>query len=126
MINAALYCVPEKSPRVLVVDDHYPCCRLLEIILHRAGCLVVIMKTVEGALFALAQEQFDILICDLLLPDGHGFEIIRAIRDRKLKIFCIAITGLGTPSIETEALKEGFDQFVRKPFKPQAIEALLA
>lgn len=114
-----------KSLRVLVVEDHKPCSRLLSIVIRRIGYAVVIRKTVKGALAALAQQHFDILICDLLLPDGHGFEIIRAIRNRKPKISSIAITGLGALDIEPKALAEGFDHFIRKPFKPRIIEALL-
>jgi len=114
-----------NSLRVLLVEDHEPCCRLLEIVLRRGGHVVMVIETVEAALSALTEEQFDVLICDLLLPDGHGFEVIRVVRAREPKILSIAITGLGTQGIETEALKHGFDRFIRKPFKPHAIEALL-
>jgi CheY-like chemotaxis protein len=109
----------------LVVEDHVPCAHLAEVALSGAGHAVSIVRTVDSALFALAWEEFDALVCDLLLPDGHGCDIIRALRQRKLPVFAVAVSGLPRSACEADALAAGFDTFLQKPFFPDQLASLL-
>jgi DNA-binding response OmpR family regulator len=112
--------------RVLVVEDSAPCARLMEIALTEAGHAVTLVRTTDSALFAVVWEEFDALVCDLLLPDGHGCEIIRAFRQRSFPVFAVAVSGLPRDGCEHIALAAGFDRFLQKPFLPGELALLFA
>jgi len=116
----------QEPLRVLIVEDHAPCARLMEIALTDAGHTVTLVRTTDSALFAVVWEEFDALVCDLLLPDGHGCEIIRALRQRNLPVFAVAVSGLPRSGCEDVAIAAGFDTFLQKPFSPGELAALFA
>jgi DNA-binding response OmpR family regulator len=111
---------------VLVVEDHGPCARFVQVILTEAGHTSILARTVDAALSALAREGFDALVCDLLLPDGHGCDIIRVVRQEDPALFAVAISGLPRDTCEQRAREAGFNEFLAKPFRPRQLAALFA
>lgn len=89
------------KPRVLVVEDeHYlnmALCRLFE----SWGFLAIGTMTVANAIDRLSLA-FDLVVLDLLLPDGDGVEVLRAIRDRGIVTPVVVSTGVspGDPMLE--------------------------
>jgi DNA-binding response OmpR family regulator len=65
-----------KRLNILVIEDSERCARILEIALEERGHTVKIASTLDAASFALSAVNFDAIICDLLLPDGNGCEIM--------------------------------------------------
>ena len=114
-----------RRSRVLVVEDHEPCARFLEISLTRAGYSVAVVGTVEAAWVALASQEFGGLVCDLLLPDGNGCEIIQIVRQRKAPIFAVAVSGFPIETHGQMALDFGFDSFLQKPLSFPKLVSLL-
>ncbi len=88
----------------------------MEVALVSAGHVVTVARTMDSALFVLAWEKFDAIVCDLLLSDGHGCDIVRFIRRKNLPIYCVAVSGLPRNGCEDDALEAGFDAFLPKPF----------
>src|SRR4051794_7341605 len=84
----------EAGSAVLIVEDHGPSRRALAAILRCRGCTVVEAATVAAGLAALEPEP-DCAVIDLMLPDGEGESVIRAIRSRGLKTCVVVCTGTG-------------------------------
>ncbi len=108
--------------RILVVDDEAPIRRLLRNTLQVHEYTVLEAASISEALAALAQERIDVMILDLGLPDGDGFEVIRRVRaDSQLPI--IVLSSRTDDIGKVRALDAGADDYVTKPF---SVEELMA
>jgi two-component system OmpR family response regulator len=65
---------------VLQIEDDGPTEHLRAQILRRAGFRVVTVRTVRDALISVAKNRPDVILCDVKLPDGSGFQVCREIR----------------------------------------------
>jgi CheY-like chemotaxis protein len=75
--------MPHKRTRplsVLHVEDHEPTQHLRAEILRRAGCEVSNVSTVRDAAAAVKSKRPDVILCDVKLPDGNGFQVCREMR----------------------------------------------
>ena len=75
--------MPNKRPRqpsVLQVEDDEPTQHLRSEILRRAGCRVESVSTVREATAVATTKRPDVILCDVKLPDGNGFQICREMR----------------------------------------------
>lgn len=72
---------PERS-RILIVEDDRNVGTAMRRILERSGVRVDLVGTKAEALHLLESEVYQSLVLDLLLPDGHGLDLIRALRER--------------------------------------------
>ena len=112
--------------RLLVVEDHADTRRMLEVFLRTLGCEVRFTATFEGALAAGTQEHFDILLSDINLPDGNGWELIQRLEARERKPpHAIAVSGYGADSDLEKSRSAGFDAHLIKPVGPEELLALL-
>ena len=111
-------------PRVLVVDDEPQILRALRVVLRDEGFDVVPATTVREALDAAALQAPDAAIVDLLLPDGDGIEVTRALREwTQAPILVLSAVGEEEPKVR--ALEAGADDYVTKPFSPRELVARL-
>lgn len=69
-----------RLPLVLVVDDDSTTVRIIEGILKRAGFLTASAGTVAGAWAAIDQQRPDLILLDVILPDGTGYELCRSLQ----------------------------------------------
>ena len=99
---------------ILVVDDHSDSLELLARLLRRCGHAVKTASTVGGALAAIAQDRFDLLISDIGLPDGSGTDIMRTIRSAQ-GAPGIALTGHGEENYTRACVEAGFTVRLLKP-----------
>jgi PAS domain S-box-containing protein len=109
-----------KGYRLLLVEDDADTRNALQKLLRGKGYTVTSASTVAEALRAGASEKFDLLLCDLGLPDGNGAEIIRHFRN-KSELPAIALTGFGQEEDVASALEAGFDTHITKPIKIQVL-----
>ena len=72
---------PGDRPKVLLVEDDPTLSRLYVAYLERAGVTPLHAATVAEAKATLAQIQPSVVLLDLILPDGHGFEVLQTLRD---------------------------------------------
>jgi two-component system KDP operon response regulator KdpE len=110
------------GPRVLVVDDEPQFLRALQTNLRGAGYDVVTATTAEEALSTAALRPPEVVILDLLLPDGRGTDVCRELR-RWTDVPIIVVSAVGEEAEKISALDAGADDYVTKPF---AIGELLA
>lgn len=105
--------------QVFVIEDNEDSCQLLREVLMYCGALVHICTTTEAALAQLAQFLPSVILCDLALPGADGFAFIRALRAlppaRGGQLPAIAISAHYEDFARPEALRLGFNEFLRKP-----------
>ncbi len=106
-----------NSPRVrvLVVDDEPPIRKLLRLGLNAQGYDTLDASNGKAALELLAEKP-DLVILDLGLPDVDGLELLRAIRARDERVPIVILSSRGDEAGKVEALDNGADDYVTKPF----------
>jgi two-component system, NtrC family, response regulator AtoC len=108
--------------RILVVDDESSICRGLELGLLSKDYQVDLANSGLHAIEKGGQEKYDILIVDLCLPDMHGLEVIRRLREENPQVIPILITAYPTRESCTEAKQLGINEYFEKPFHIQTIK----
>jgi signal transduction histidine kinase len=118
------------QPRILLVDDHADSVRPMQLFLEATGYQVTTADSVATALRAAAQEDFDLLVSDIGLPDGSGEDLIRQLQDTGRNLQSIALSGYGTEQDVARSRAAGFQLHLTKPVLPQylrtTIDRLLA
>lgn len=114
--------------RLLMVEDHADTARTLGILLRRAGFHIKHAGDVTTALRMLDEESFDVLVSDLGLPDGTGFELMRRVREHH-DLPGIAMSGYGMEDDILKSREAGFSDHLIKPISlpklQQAIRRVL-
>lgn len=106
---------------VLIVDDEARIRDGLKRVLTPMGYHITEAGRGEQALAILADEQVDIALLDLQLPDINGMDILRIICDRYPHIVVIIITGFGSVQTAAEAMRNGAYDLLPKPFEPDQL-----
>ena len=98
--------------RILVIEDHPDSARVLASLLQAVGCRTSTAGTVKDALKAVQEEQFDLILSDLALPDGNGYDLAGKLPE---EIPAIAFSGFGAPEDIERSLNAGFVEHLVKP-----------
>jgi serine phosphatase RsbU (regulator of sigma subunit) len=115
--------------RVLVVDDHPLNVELLAVNLQRLGYEVVQAESGQAALQLIeSNEELDLVLMDVLMPDLSGLEVLRTIRGQPGTddLPVILVSGLGDTEDIVEGLKLGANDYVTKPINMPVLKARLA
>ncbi len=107
--------------RILVVEDEPAIAESISYGLRRDGYAVAIAPTLADAEREL--EGVDLVVLDLMLPDGSGFELLGQIRQRATGIAVIVLSSRDAEADRVAALETGADDYVTKPFSPREIVA---
>ena len=114
------------APRILVCDDEAGLREMLGVLLRRAGYEV---QQAAGALAAVerigAAAPFDVVVTDLVMPDGSGMSVLEAARARDEATQVIMITAYATTEQAVEAMRKGAYDYVQKPFRNDALKAAI-
>ena len=110
--------------RILVADDDRGLCRMLSRALARNAHVVDIASTAEETLAKVTDGDYDVVLLDIIFPDGSGIEVTRRLRDNSRWVPILLITGGGTDPVDVaSALDAGADDFVKKPFSLEELQA---
>ncbi|WNZ24382.1 response regulator [Leptolyngbya sp. NK1-12] len=117
--------------RILLVEDDPSARQLLsDILIIDGGAEVVAVASVREALEILERQQSDVLISNIVLPDGDGRTLIRQIRtltpEQGGQIPAIAVTAAANERNRTELLAAGFQDYLFKPFDVERLIAAVA
>ena len=110
--------------RILLVEDHQDTRRALSRLLTHFGHCVVTTGTVATAKQIVGSDQIDVLLCDIGLPDGSGYEVAAQARAKR-RIKAIALTGFGTERDVLRSKEAGFDFHLVKPVNFQELQSVL-
>jgi CheY-like chemotaxis protein len=111
--------------RILVVDDHNDTLRSMKLLLTRLGYEVLAAENMTDALRIAEEEQFDILLSDIGLPDGSGLELLRRIRQRR-DVPALALSGFGMDEDIERSRDAGFSDHLTKPVSIDRLQAAIA
>ena len=111
-------------PRILVCDDEPQILRALRVILREAGFEVAPATNAQEALDSAAVQSLSAAIVDLVLPDGDGIEVCRALREWS-DMPIVVLSAIGEEAEKVRALNAGADDYVTKPFGPSELIARL-
>jgi two-component system response regulator PilR (NtrC family) len=103
------------QPLALIVDDEPDIRELLDITLSRMGVSCISAENLDQAKRQLQQNNIDLCLTDMRLPDGNGIDFIRYLQQHKPQVPVAMITAHGNMSSAIEALKAGAYDFVTKP-----------
>ena len=115
-----------KRGRLLIVDDEVELKLALCETLAEEGYATVGAASGEEALKALARQDFDLLLSDLMMPGMDGVQLLRKALELDPNLVGIIMTGQGTISSAVEAMKVGAFDYVLKPFDLQTMLPILA
>jgi DNA-binding response OmpR family regulator len=107
----------------LVVDDERFFLTVLgDFLSHRLGMHVLVAQDAVTALSILEQESVDLVLVDVIMPRIDGLELLRRIKDRWASLPVIMLTASAAIDHAIVALREGADDFFRKPVDLDELE----
>ena len=116
---------PPRTHSILLVEDHVDTALALAHLLRMRGHQVRTAASTREGEAEFARHHFDLFICDIGLPDGTGYDLVKRVRERS-GIAAIAVTGFGMQSDIDRALSAGFDAHVTKPIDLSRLESAIA
>lgn len=106
--------------RILVVDDEERIRRLLRMYLEKEGYAIEEAEDGETALKLALQEEYDLIVLDLMLPGIDGMEVCARLRQSKATPV-IMLTAKGEEVNRVQGFEAGADDYVVKPFSPREV-----
>lgn len=110
---------------VLVIDDEPVVARAVQRVLQSGGLTVETAGDVASGLAHPALASCRLLLCDLMLPDGSGMDVLRAVRARRPALPVVLMTGYATPEHAVAADEGGAAAFIAKPFEAAELLAVV-
>jgi DNA-binding response OmpR family regulator len=113
------------SARLLLIDDDARLTAMVTDYLRRNGLEVDSAGSLAAGRACLARAPYDALLLDLMLPDGDGLELTRALRadPRTRRLPLLMLTARGEPTDRIVGLELGADDYLPKPFEPRELLA---
>lgn len=111
------------SSRIFLVEDAPDVQLIVEDLLRGHGHQVVVSGNGSDALSVASEQQFDLMILDVMLPGLSGFELCRAIRERGFDGGILMLTALSQVDDRVKGLSTGADDYLIKPFDSKELLA---
>jgi DNA-binding response OmpR family regulator len=113
----------DQTMRILIVEDNEKVAALIAKRLGENLFVVDQVKTVDEAMAALEVVVYDLVVLDLTLPDGNGIEVLRALRKNGKSVPVLIETARDDVTHRVEALNQGADDYIVKPFSSEELLA---
>ncbi|MEZ5874205.1 MAG: response regulator [Hyphomicrobiales bacterium] len=111
------------TPRILVVDDDPEIRKLLARYVESQGFRVLLAANCRELRDQLATHQVDLIVLDVMLPDGSGLDVCRDLRAQRSSVPIILLTALKEDVDRIIGLEIGADDYLGKPFNPRELIA---
>lgn len=102
--------------RILLVEDDPTLCETLVELLEIEGYEVKLSSTANDALDATYNQEFELFLLDVNIPDFNGFELLKMLRDSGVKTPAIFLTSLNDIASLSRGFEVGGDDYLKKPF----------
>ncbi|MBC8332952.1 MAG: hybrid sensor histidine kinase/response regulator [Anaerolineae bacterium] len=106
----------ETSGKILIVDDEIGIHRGVQRALEPQGYSIETATTIEEGLQKIRQAKFDLVLLDVMLPDGRGIDLVAPAHADDPNLVIVIITGYATVELAVDAIKQGAYDFIAKPF----------
>lgn len=103
--------------RTLVIEDEKKTARFVKQGLEEAGYVVELAESAAAGLTMAANSEFDLVILDVMLPDGNGIDVARQLRNENFHGFILMLTALASTKDKVRGLDSGADDYLPKPFE---------
>ena len=110
--------------RILVVEDHRDTLQALSRLLNHFGHEISSADDAQSALDMINSREFDVVLCDIALPDGSGYDVIAAAK-RKSAVKAVALSGFAARDDIERGRKAGFDFHLAKPVDFHELRSVL-
>ncbi|MDQ3313247.1 MAG: response regulator [Verrucomicrobiota bacterium] len=110
---------------VLIVEDHSDTRRALATLLSRWGHTASAADDVKSAISFIDEMSFDVILSDIGLPDGNGYQFLAEIKKRRLEAKTAAVTALSSAADLRAANEAGFDHHFAKPLDLRRLQSWL-
>ena len=114
------------NANVLIVDDEPDLVELVELTLQRMGLNARSAGTLRDAQVLALSEAFDLVLCDMRLPDGNGLDFVEWLQAKRPGLPCAVITAHGNVETAVRALKLGAFDFISKPLDLAALRRMIS
>ena len=114
----------ERTLRLIVVEDHADTAEALKKFLKAIGCQVFVATDMVSALGLASTIEFDVLLSDLALPDGDGWELMKRLSATR-HIRAIALSGHNSVDDLQRSAEAGFVEHLAKPLCPEKLCAAI-
>jgi response regulator RpfG family c-di-GMP phosphodiesterase len=105
-----------KQHTILVVDDEESLRDICREVLERAGYRVLPAESGRQALAILTDQDVDLVLTDLRMPEMGGLELLQSAKERNIDVEFLVMTGFGTIETAIETMKRGAVDYLPKPF----------
>lgn len=109
--------------RILIVEDDAALARGIVTLLRAAGHAVDHVATAEDAMMVAAEEAYGLILLDVGLPDLDGFSVLQTLRRQGNRVPVMMLTARDALDDRVRGLDLGADDYLRKPFAPEELEA---
>jgi CheY-like chemotaxis protein len=110
--------------RILVVENHADTLVALRLYLEDLGHTVGSARNLKGALKELGTSVYDVLISDIGLPDGTGWDLVEKAKLPN-HVFAVAMSGFGMNADSARSHAAGYRHHLLKPFKTEELDSIL-
>ncbi|MBX3300408.1 MAG: sigma-54-dependent Fis family transcriptional regulator [Acidobacteria bacterium] len=111
--------------KILIVDDEKSYRQVLTLLFETEGHSVRTAMNGREALEMLGEEQADIIVSDIKMPDMTGIEMLRAVRETDPDLGVVLMTAFASVETTREAFKLGADDYVTKPFDVEELKLIV-
>jgi len=116
----------EDKKSILIVDDEPNIRRVLGAVFAKAGYEVFTAENGRKALDVISAElSIDVMLCDLIMPDLNGVEVLRSAKEMNPQLSVVMITAHGTIRTAVDAMKLGAFDYITKPFDMDEIKLIV-
>ena len=112
---------PVPTITILVVDDELGIREGCRRVLAPQGFHVDTATTLQEGLEQVRSHAYDVVLLDVMMPDGRGFDLLTPIHEKDPDTIPIVITGYATIELAMQAIKAGAYDFISKPFSPDLL-----
>jgi len=106
----------DPKNKILVIDDEIGIRKGCRRVLEPAGYIVDSAASFREGLNKIKKEQFDLVLLDVMMPDGRGMDLLAPIHEQDPETVAVVITGYATVEMAVETIKRGAYDFIAKPF----------
>ena len=113
------------ASRILVVDDEQSIRDFLRLLLEENGYEVAAASSMEEGRKLFLEGSFDLVLCDIIMPDGNGLDLLGEMKEHDSRASVIMMTAYTSTKSAIEAMKRGAYDYLSKPFDVEELKVVV-
>lgn len=109
--------------KILIVDDETEVRKLIRLHIENSKLLAAEAESGLDAISQLKEQTYDLIILDLMMDQGNGFEVLKYLKEKQLQTLVIVVSAKSELEDKISTLGLGADDYVTKPFSPNELVA---